>query len=44
VEVLIDGSEFLPLAAEELASATSHVHVTGWYFTPELAMTRARIR
>ena len=40
VEVLIDGSEFLPLAAEELASATSHVHVTGWYFTPELAMTR----
>jgi len=41
VEVLIDGSEFLPLAAEELAKAESHVHVTGWYFTPELAMTRS---
>ena len=41
VEVLIDGAEFLPLAAEELANAESHVHVTGWYFTPELAMTRS---
>ena len=40
VEVLIDGAEFLPLAAEELAKAQSHVHITGWYFSPELALTR----
>ena len=40
VEVLIDGAEFLPLAAEELAKAQSHVHMTGWYFSPELALTR----
>jgi phosphatidylserine/phosphatidylglycerophosphate/cardiolipin synthase-like enzyme len=40
VEVLIDGAEFLPLAAEELARAESHVHIAGWYFSPELALTR----
>ena len=40
VEVLIDGAAFLPRAAEELAKAQSHVHITGWYFTPELALTR----
>ena len=40
VEVLIDGAEFLPRVAEELADARSHVHLTGWYFSPELALTR----
>jgi phosphatidylserine/phosphatidylglycerophosphate/cardiolipin synthase-like enzyme len=40
VEVLIDGVQFLPLAAEELAQAQSHIHITGWYFSPELALTR----
>jgi phosphatidylserine/phosphatidylglycerophosphate/cardiolipin synthase-like enzyme len=40
VDVLIDGAQFLPLAAEELAKAESHVHLTGWYFSPELALTR----
>jgi len=40
VEVLIDGSEFLPLAAEEIAAAQSHVHIAGWFFSPELALTR----
>ena len=40
VEVLIDGAAFLPRVAEELAGARSHVHVTGWYFSPELALTR----
>jgi phosphatidylserine/phosphatidylglycerophosphate/cardiolipin synthase-like enzyme len=40
IEVLIDGAEFLPRVAEELASARSHVHLTGWYFSPELALTR----
>ena len=41
VQVLIDGSEFLPLAAEEIAAAQSHVHIAGWYFSPELALTRS---
>jgi phosphatidylserine/phosphatidylglycerophosphate/cardiolipin synthase-like enzyme len=40
IEVLIDGAEFLPRVAEELAGARSHVHLTGWYFSPELALTR----
>jgi phosphatidylserine/phosphatidylglycerophosphate/cardiolipin synthase-like enzyme len=40
VEVLIDGAVFLPRVAEELATAHSHVHLTGWYFSPELALTR----
>jgi phosphatidylserine/phosphatidylglycerophosphate/cardiolipin synthase-like enzyme len=40
VEVLVDGAEFLPQVAEELARARSHVHLTGWYFSPELALTR----
>jgi phosphatidylserine/phosphatidylglycerophosphate/cardiolipin synthase-like enzyme len=40
VDVLIDGAEFLPRVAEELSQARSHVHVTGWYFSPELALTR----
>jgi phosphatidylserine/phosphatidylglycerophosphate/cardiolipin synthase-like enzyme len=40
VEVLVDGAEFLPRVAEELAQARSHVHLTGWYFSPELALTR----
>lgn len=40
VEVLIDGAEFLPRVADELARAESHVHLTGWYFSPELALTR----
>jgi phosphatidylserine/phosphatidylglycerophosphate/cardiolipin synthase-like enzyme len=41
VEVLIDGAAFLPRVADELAKARSHVHVTGWYFSPELALTRS---
>ena len=40
VEVLIDGATFLPRVADDLARATSHVHLTGWYFSPELALTR----
>jgi phosphatidylserine/phosphatidylglycerophosphate/cardiolipin synthase-like enzyme len=40
VDVLIDGAAFLPRVAEELARAESHVHLTGWYFSPELALTR----
>ena len=40
LEVLIDGSEALPRMAEEMAAATSHVHMTGWFLSPELALSR----
>jgi phosphatidylserine/phosphatidylglycerophosphate/cardiolipin synthase-like enzyme len=40
VEVLVDGSEALPRLAEELAQAQSHVHLAGWYVTPDFALTR----
>jgi phosphatidylserine/phosphatidylglycerophosphate/cardiolipin synthase-like enzyme len=42
VEVLVDGSEALPRLAKELAGARSHVHLAGWYVTPEFALTRDR--
>ena len=40
LEVLIDGSAALPAIAEELARAESHVHLTGWYLSPHLQLTR----
>jgi phosphatidylserine/phosphatidylglycerophosphate/cardiolipin synthase-like enzyme len=40
VEVLIDGASFLPMVANELARAESHVHLTGCFFSPELELTR----
>src|SRR5205085_11758064 len=40
VEILIDGAEALPAIAEELRNARSHVHITGWYFTPAFALVR----
>ena len=40
LEVLIDGAEALPRIAEELARARSHVHLTGWFISPELQLTR----
>jgi phosphatidylserine/phosphatidylglycerophosphate/cardiolipin synthase-like enzyme len=40
LEVLVDGGEALPRIAEELARARSHVHVTGWFISPELQLTR----
>ena len=40
LEVLIDGSEALPRMAAEIATATSHVHLTGWFLSPELALSR----
>ena len=38
--MLIDGAEALPRIAAELEGATSHVHLTGWHFTPGFALTR----
>jgi phosphatidylserine/phosphatidylglycerophosphate/cardiolipin synthase-like enzyme len=40
VEVLIDGAAALPRVAEELQQARSHVHLTGWFLSPGLALTR----
>ena len=40
VEILIDGADALPVIAREMAAATSHVHVTGWFLSPELALSR----
>jgi len=37
---LIDGAEALPRIAEALAQARSHVHLTGWYFSPDFALER----
>ena len=38
--VLIDGDEALGRIAEELARAESHVHLAGWHFSPDFALTR----
>ncbi len=40
MEVLIDGAEALPRIAGELKQARSHVHIAGWYFSPDFALTR----
>jgi phosphatidylserine/phosphatidylglycerophosphate/cardiolipin synthase-like enzyme len=40
IEILVDGASFLPRLADELAHAQSHVHVTGWYLSTELALAR----
>ncbi len=40
VEVLIDGAEALPAIAEEMRQAKSHIHVTGWYFSPSFDLER----
>jgi phosphatidylserine/phosphatidylglycerophosphate/cardiolipin synthase-like enzyme len=40
LEVLIDGATALPAMAEELAKAESHVHLSGWFLSPHLQLTR----
>jgi phosphatidylserine/phosphatidylglycerophosphate/cardiolipin synthase-like enzyme len=40
VEVLIDGAQALPAIADELRQARSHVHLTGWHFSPDFALAR----
>jgi phosphatidylserine/phosphatidylglycerophosphate/cardiolipin synthase-like enzyme len=40
VEILVDGAEALPRIAEELGRARSHVHLAGWHFEPDFALTR----
>ena len=40
LELLIDGAEALPRMRAELERAESHVHLAGWMFSPEFALTR----
>lgn len=40
VDVLIDGDEAFAAMADELARATSHIHIAGWHLTPELRLRR----
>jgi phosphatidylserine/phosphatidylglycerophosphate/cardiolipin synthase-like enzyme len=40
IEILIDGAQALPAIAQAMQSATSHVHLTGWYFSPDFALER----
>src|SRR6266478_5099634 len=40
VDVLIDGGQALPAIAAELRQARSHVHLTGWHFSPDFALER----
>src|ERR1017187_10177066 len=40
LDVLIYGGEVLPRIAEALTGARSHVHIAGWYVTPDFGLTR----
>jgi phosphatidylserine/phosphatidylglycerophosphate/cardiolipin synthase-like enzyme len=44
LEVLVDGAEALPRLAEELERARSHVHLAGWFVSPDFALTRGTAR
>jgi phosphatidylserine/phosphatidylglycerophosphate/cardiolipin synthase-like enzyme len=39
VEILIDGEEALARLQDDLLAARSHVHLTGWFFSPEFRLT-----
>jgi phosphatidylserine/phosphatidylglycerophosphate/cardiolipin synthase-like enzyme len=43
-EVLIDGAQALPRLAEELRKAVSHVHIAGWFVSPDFALVREPVR
>ena len=38
LELLVDGAEALPRMAAEIAGASSHVHLAGWFFSPGFRM------
>jgi phosphatidylserine/phosphatidylglycerophosphate/cardiolipin synthase-like enzyme len=40
IDILIDGAQALPAIADELRQARSHVHLTGWHFSPDFALKR----
>lgn len=41
VDVLIDGASAFQLMVEEIRGAVSHVHVTGWFLSPDFVMEEA---
>ncbi|HEX4526451.1 MAG TPA: phospholipase D family protein [Gaiellaceae bacterium] len=41
IDILIDGAQALPSIAAALRDAQSHVHLTGWHFTPSFALERS---
>ena len=41
IEVLVDGADALQRLAEELERARSHVHLAGWFFSPDFRLTRS---
>jgi phosphatidylserine/phosphatidylglycerophosphate/cardiolipin synthase-like enzyme len=38
VELFVDGADALPRMAEEISAAKRHVHVAGWFFSPDFQM------
>ena len=38
LEILIDGATALPRIADEIEKAESHVHLAGWFFSPEFRL------
>ncbi|HEY2543195.1 MAG TPA: hypothetical protein VGH92_09085, partial [Gaiellaceae bacterium] len=38
VEPLVDGAEALPRMVDDIRSAQSHVHLAGWFFSPDFCM------
>ena len=38
MELLVDGAEALPRMVADVRAARSHVHVAGWFFTPDFRM------
>ena len=40
LDVLVDGAQALPTMVDEMRRARSHVHLTGWFFTPSFALVR----
>jgi phosphatidylserine/phosphatidylglycerophosphate/cardiolipin synthase-like enzyme len=41
LEVLVDGADALQRLAEELERVRSHVHLAGWFASPDFALTRS---
>jgi phosphatidylserine/phosphatidylglycerophosphate/cardiolipin synthase-like enzyme len=41
IEILVDGAQAFPAIAAAVRSATSHVHLAGWHFSPDFALERA---
>ncbi|TMK75548.1 MAG: phospholipase [Actinobacteria bacterium] len=40
LEILIDGETALPAMAEAIKAAKSHVHITGWFASPDFELER----